>query len=142
MTRPPFIPALLTAAGVIPFALCVIAPADSDLVTLFAGSNVEVATKYGIIILSFMTGIFWGFATKTDLRWPYIASVIPAIYALFFVTGTPAQQLFGLILGFTALLGFDWVFQRTGLAPAWWMTLRIPVSIAVIACLTTIWIAL
>lgn len=58
MTRPPFIPALLTAAGVIPFALCVIAPADSDLVTLFSGSNVALAIKYGIIILSFMTGIF------------------------------------------------------------------------------------
>ena len=40
-----------------------------------------------------------------------------------------------LIFGFLGLLALDWQFWRWGLAPRWWMHLRLPVTAAVVACL-------
>jgi len=42
-----------------------------------------------------------------------------------------------LMFGFTVLLAIDLFFQRLALAPAWWMTLRIPVSMVVLFALLT-----
>ena len=47
-----------------------------------------------------------------------------------------AQQQFGnLIFGFAGLLLLDLQFARWGLAPGWWMPLRLLLSAVVIACL-------
>ncbi|MEC7670198.1 MAG: DUF3429 domain-containing protein, partial [Pseudomonadota bacterium] len=40
--------------------------------------------------------------------------------------------------GFIALLGLDFTFWRWGLAPAWWMQLRVLLTTLVVACLLTV----
>jgi hypothetical protein len=40
-----------------------------------------------------------------------------------------------LMAGFAGLLMIDAAFARQGLAPPWWMTLRVPLTVMVVACL-------
>ncbi|SMX30808.1 DUF3429 domain-containing protein [Actibacterium lipolyticum] len=82
---------------------------------------------YGTVILSFMSGVLWGFAAKADepvASLGYVLSVVPAIWAFFFVGGGPTSAIIYLIAGFLGLLGIDWLFWSRGLAPRWWLPLR------------------
>lgn len=140
MILPPRTPALLTAAGAIPFVFGAavslqVIPLDqyTDAIT---GPGLII--RYGIIILSFMTGIFWGFATRAEPQkaaFGYITSVIPALYAFFFVGGSETSALVALMIGFALLIPIDVSFQRVGLAPPWWLTLRLPITCVVLLCL-------
>jgi hypothetical protein len=93
---------------------------------------------YGIVILSFMSGVLWGFATKASgsaAALGYGLSVIPALWAFFTTTGPTPQAISALMLGFVGLLGLDWYFWRQGLAPVWWMRLRLILTSGVLASL-------
>ncbi len=35
----------------------------------------------------------------------------------------------------TAVLALEWVYQRIGLAPKWWLSVRVPTNIAIYGCL-------
>ncbi|WP_137702481.1 DUF3429 domain-containing protein [Marimonas lutisalis] len=92
---------------------------------------------YGMVILSFMSGVLWGFATRAEageIKW-YGLSVIPALWAFFMTGGGPYGAGLALIAGFAGLLGLDWLYWRAGLTPEWWMALRVPLTAVVIACL-------
>ncbi len=96
---------------------------------------------YGSIILAFMSGVLWGFATKADgavATTGYVLSVIPALWAFFFTGGGPYSAATYLIVGFAGLLGMDYMFWKQGLAPEWWMALRILLTALVILCLGVI----
>lgn len=102
----------------------------------FIGPYVQIF--YGTIILSFMSGVLWGFAARAEGRVAttgYALSVIPALWAFFMVGGGPVSAQINLIAGFIGLLGLDLLFWRQGLAPAWWMRLRILLTSIVVACL-------
>ena len=94
--------------------------------------------RYGGIILPFMSGVLWGFATRADTRHAFMAyalSVVPALW-WFFSPGTNAPSaLINLMTGFGGLLILDYAYQKWGLAPNWWMTLRIPLTGIVLICL-------
>ena len=140
MKMPPRTPTLLTMLGTAPFIIGAVGAHSNVILTLLPYFSVETVINYGIIILSFMTGILWGFAVKapkSKSSFAYILSVLPALYVFFFVAGTNANKLDMLMLGFTVLLAIDLFFQRIALAPAWWMTLRIPVSMVVLFALLT-----
>ncbi len=140
----PRAPLILGLAGLLPFlwgALTVILP-DLGLLTAqtigprFAGPYVMLF--YGAVILSFMSGVLWGFATKAEGRLAatgYALSVIPALWAFFMTGGGPVSAGMSLIFGFAGLLAIDWQFARWGLVPGWWMPLRLGLSAVVIACL-------
>jgi len=124
---------LLGLAGLLPFlwgAATVLLPdlASWGQMTLggrFIGPYVQLF--YGAIILSFMSGVLWGFATKATGQTAtasYVLSVIPALWAFFMTGGGPTTAAVNLIVGFLGLLLLDWHFWRLGLAPAWWMHLR------------------
>ena len=88
---------------------------------------------YGTIILSFMSGVVWGFATRAEGRHAaalYALSTAPALWALFLGFSTLA-----LALGFLALLLLDRHAQRARLAPPWWMRLRVLLTVLVVLCL-------
>ena len=133
MTAIPKPALLLGLAGVIPFlwgAATLLSPAlagwgQANLGPRFLGPAVQLF--YGTVILSFMSGVLWGFASKASgalATSGYILSVIPALWA-FFMTGTgPTSAAINLCAGFLGLLLLDWHFWRLGLAPAWWMHLR------------------
>lgn len=138
-------PALfLGLAGLIPFiwgAMTVLVPSLAlwtihHIGPRFAGPYVMLF--YGAIILAFMSGVLWGFATKlegTQAGAGYALSVIPALWAFFTTGGGPAGAGISLIAGFIGLLGLDWLFWRYGVAPAWWMQLRVLLTAIVLACL-------
>ena len=137
-------PALaLGLAGLLPFLFGVatllsptLAEATLRLIgPRFTGPYVLIA--YGTVILCFMSGVLWGFAARgAEHRWQgYALSVTPALWAFFFVGGGASFALNALITGFLGLLLIDWHFARAGLAPGWWMRLRLILTAGVVACL-------
>lgn len=97
-----------------------------------------VLLNYGIVILSFMSGVLWGFATRAegrDAAVGYTLSVLPALWVFFMVAGGLTASAIHLIAGFVGLLALDWSFWRQGLAPPWWMRLRLVLTAGVVACL-------
>lgn len=149
MTRIPKAPLLLGLAGLIPFLWGAVVATGLISVTMgtieSGGYVLIVATdgpvllaRYGIVILCFMSGVLWGFATKTEGRLAgacYALSVLPALWA-FQTLGRPAEEaLINLIVGFAGLLLLDYNFSRWGLTPAWWMPLRILLTAIVLLCL-------
>ena len=147
MTDIPRSALLLGLAGLLPFlwgAATVLVPGLAEwgmraIGPRFAGPFVLLS--YGTVILAFMSGVLWGFATKAEGKVAtsgYALSVLPALWAFFFVGGGPVSAAIYLIFGFVGLLGLDWLFWRQGLAPAWWMRLRVGLTAVVVFCLSTV----
>ncbi|MFK7875336.1 MAG: DUF3429 domain-containing protein [Paracoccaceae bacterium] len=144
MSRIPFAPLILGLAGLIPFiwgaATLLFEPLQawgaSTLGARFVGPYVQLF--YGSVILSFMSGVLWGFATKasgTQAATGYVLSVIPALWAFFMTGGGPVSAGSNLIFGFLGLLILDFAFDRWGLTPNWWMPLRLLLTGIVVTCL-------
>ncbi|MFD2738152.1 DUF3429 domain-containing protein [Sulfitobacter aestuarii] len=97
-----------------------------------------VMLRYGSVILPFMSGVLWGFATRargTRAAAAYALSTLPALWWFFAPGAGPSSALLNLMSGFAGLLILDFAFWRWSLAPSWWMALRLPLSIVVLACL-------
>ncbi len=135
---------LLGLAGLIPFLWSVathLSPALSAwagqvLSPMFLGSYVGLT--WGTVILSFMSGVLWGFATKTEGKQAAIAytlSVIPALWGFVMVSDASDTSAIFLAAGFVGLLLLDAMFQAWGLAPRWWLRLRVMLTVVTLACL-------
>ena len=134
---------ILGLAGTIPFlwgVLTLIVPSlglsfAQNVGPRFVGPYIQLS--YGTVILAFMSGVLWGFATKAEDKTTlgYILSVIPALYAFFFVGGGPYSAALYLAVGFAGLICLDQLFTQWGLTPPWWMHLRILLTGIVVACL-------
>ncbi|KUF11035.1 DUF3429 domain-containing protein [Pseudoponticoccus marisrubri] len=135
---------ILGLAGVLPFAWGALTLlwdglAQWGLQTLgprFVGPYVQLF--YGAVILSFMSGVLWGFATRAEgdrAALGYGLSVIPALWAFFTTGGGPDSAGLSLIAGFVGLLALDWQFWRWRLAPRWWLALRLLLTALVVLCL-------
>ena len=128
---------LLAIAGLIPFLVCAGVGLSGNQVVLRGAEDV-IMLRYGIIILAFMSGVLWGFATNANGRRATLAyglSVLPALWAFFTAVGPTPQALAALIPGFYGLLALDFFFWRAGLAPPWWMRLRLPLTAVVMVTL-------
>ncbi|MEM1005634.1 MAG: DUF3429 domain-containing protein [Pseudomonadota bacterium] len=144
MNTVPKAPLYLGLAGLIPFVWGALTYLNGDLQdwgtrslgSRFVGPYIQLF--YGSVILSFMSGVLWGFATKTSgarATTCYTLSVLPALWAFFMTGGGPISAGVNLITGFAGLLLLDLLFWYWGLAPRWWMTLRILLTAIVILCL-------
>lgn len=145
MTRIPTSALILGLAGLIPFvwgALTAVAPGLegwSQSTFGFRFTSGPLLQTYGIVILSFMSGVIWGFATRATgatAALGYALSVLPALWAFVLGTGMRPMSLWALLIGFVALLAIDALFTRRGLAPDWWMSLRLLLTGIVAVCLT------
>jgi len=135
---------VLGFAGLLPFvwaALLILDLRPEMTIALPAalkGDGQLIMIRYGGIILPFMAGVLWGFATKAQGSRAiavYCLSVLPALW-WFFMPGTGVVSALGnLATGFAGLLLLDFAFHRWQLAPAWWMALRLPLTAVVLACL-------
>jgi hypothetical protein len=135
---------ILGLAGVLPFIWGALTDMISPLQT-WAGNTISprlagqyVLIFYGTIILSFMSGVLWGFATRASGRTAtvgYAVSTAPALWAFFMVGGAEDRAVQALIVGYLGLLCLDFGFWRLRLAPPWWMTLRTILTTLVLACL-------
>lgn len=144
MTQIPRSALLLGLAGLIPFifgTLTLFSPGlaqwgASTFGARFVGPYIQVF--YGTIILAFMSGVIWGFATKAGgaiATTGYVLSVIPALWAFFMVGNDFASTATYLAAGFIGLLAIDFLFWKQDLAPPWWMHLRILLTAIVVTCL-------
>jgi hypothetical protein len=141
----PRAPLLLGLAGLLPFvwsALTILAPGLGDWTARSMGPRFAgpyVGLFYGAVILSFMSGVLWGFATKMSgpsATTGYVLSVVPALWVFFSQGGGAYMAGINLILGFAGILAIDWLFWRDGAAPPWWMRLRLILTAVAITCLT------
>jgi len=144
MKQIPLSALVLGLAGLIPFlwgAANVAYPPSGAWVgqwlqPMFRGTYASLT--YGVVILSFMSGVLWGFATKAKgakAAVGYALSVVPALWAFIMVNGDPGNAAVNLAAGFAGLLMLDYFFSLQGLTPAWWMRLRVLLTAVVLACL-------
>ena len=140
----PKAPLWLGLAGLLPFIWGAASHANPNLAawgTNWAGIGfvgLAVQTTYGAVILSFMSGVLWGFATKTHSQtaaWCYVLSVSPALWAFFLMSIPTAQTGPYLIAGFLELFILDIVFFQLQLTPNWWLRLRLLLTAIVLTCL-------
>lgn len=144
MTRIPTPALILGLAGLIPFlygAASVLLPGLSGIGAAWSVNHTGRALLqiYGIVILCFMAGVIWGFAAKAhgpQATLFYGLSVIPAIFVFLTAFAEPRPSLIMLILGFLALLAVDASAAKQGLAPVWWMRLRLMLTTVVVTCLS------
>ncbi|MGR3502223.1 DUF3429 domain-containing protein [Pseudaestuariivita sp.] len=142
----------LTWLGMLPFlaatglALLPEPASPGYLGLLYPSDSFAILAGYGVVIFAFMSGVLWGLAaspsgTEEAPQIAYLLAVLPALAAFFLATthilGSPSDRasLVWLMLGFPALLLLDALFLRWGLAPAWWLKLRLPPTlVATLAC--------
>jgi hypothetical protein len=126
---------LLGLAGLIPPAVLT-AVALLEL-GLFAPSTPGFVLTYAAIILSFLGGSWWGFASREERpSWLLLGiAVLPALagWAAIF-SFTPPAALFALAAALVATLAFDALLVGWRLAPGWWMRLRVPLSAGLALC--------
>ena len=96
-----------------------------------------LALIYSALILSFLGGIWWGVAVarapEGDQAPLFGLAVAPSILALTLVGlslrwPVIASTLLGLVIVATLLV--DRALRQRQLVPAWWMRLRVPLSLA------------
>ena len=135
---------ILGLSGVLPFAWGAVTLLSEEAFNFgienfgarFVGPLIQLS--YGVIILCFMSGVLWGFATKMDEKngsLGYILSVLPALWAFLSMGRGPISDTISLIVGFLAVLLIDRHFYLLKLTPFWWMNLRIPLTFLVISLL-------
>ena len=127
---PPRAAIALTAAGALPFVAAALMTTG-----FWPGDGRALALAYGTVIAAFMAGVHWGFAARGAALWPYALSVLPALHVFFTVPVHPwrinGDPLAHLIANFV----LDLLYQTRGLAPRWWLVLRLPVTGVVLTCL-------
>ena len=135
---------ILGLSGVLPFAWGAVTLLSEEAFNFgienfgarFVGPLIQLS--YGVIILCFMSGVLWGFATKMDEKngsLGYILSVLPALWAFLSMGRGPISDTISLIVGFLAVLLIDRHFYLLKLTPLWWMNLRIPLTFIAISLL-------
>lgn len=135
---------ILGLSGVLPFAWVAVTLLSEEAFNFgienfgarFVGPLIQLS--YGVIILCFMSGVLWGFATKMDEKngsLGYILSVLPALWAFLSMGRGPISDTISLIVGFLAVLLIDRHFYLLKLTPLWWMNLRTPLTFLVISLL-------
>jgi hypothetical protein len=126
-------------AGVIPFAglaLATLTGAD-----LLPAPPRTVLIGYGAAILSFMGGAQWGLSTVGAWRGEghhglrFGVSVLPALLAWPCLFLPQTLALVALAVGFALLLFYDLTTVRAGLAPPWYSTLRMQLTLAAVLML-------
>ena len=144
-TQIPTAPLWLGLAGVLPFLWGAISAWNTDISRPiadwlgpgFLGRDLQLT--YGAVILSFMSGVLWGFACKAPKpKAPlfFSLSILPALWAAFLLVSTAPMQLVLLISGFVVLFCLDVMFFNYGLTPDWWLKLRGLLTVLVLACLS------
>jgi hypothetical protein len=123
---------LLGLAGLIPTLAMV---AALLLLPDWRDGVAKAGLAYGAVIASFVGGAWWGLAARTETVSPRLLalSVLPSLTAWPALLVPPATGLLVLALVFAALLPTDRRLVADGVAPGWWMALRVPLSLGMAA---------
>jgi hypothetical protein len=131
----PPIARLLGLAGLLPQLAAIGLLLGGDPQSRF--SALAIAYAYAALILSFLGGLWWGLAARTDTppRWLWFASIAPSLIALVtawpWMVGLrwPGPSLVVLGISLIGALLVDRALVREGIAPPGWMALRVPLSL-------------
>jgi hypothetical protein len=129
----PLVPQLLGYSGLLPMLACLggiwLWPHLTDQLTY-------IAAIYVGVIFSFLGGIQWGMTVHADATTTPDAGAIRLIIgvtpALITLCALVVPTLYGsalLILGLWLLLGFEWRYRKVLVLPAWYIPLRINLTI-------------
>jgi len=130
----PFLPALLGLILVLPFLYA--AGALAGLITpprAFWADPYTVLNSYGAIYLGMLGGVYWGFAAKRANLADVFFALLPPFVALgASVSPTPVLPY---AIGIAGMLALDMAYISRGMAPKWWLSLRVYSGIIAIAAL-------
>lgn len=132
---PPRLPRWLGLAGLLPQLAALAVLLSGDAAHHFQALTLGYA--YAALILSFLGGLWWGLAARAEAppAWLWVAAVVPSLVALASAIpwsegkAWPGPSLVVLGIALIAALAVDWRLARGGLAPAWWLSLRVPLSL-------------
>lgn len=126
---PPPLARALGLAGLAPQVAVIFVLFQNDPATRYTALTLGYC--YAALILSFLGGVWWGLAARAEETpaWLWVAAVIPSLVALAAFPWGFTTSLIVLGTALIAALGVDWRLARTGLAPPWWMSLRVPLSL-------------
>lgn len=135
MTKPPAWPRLLGFLGLLPQLAAALMVLSHDPAMVYHG--LSLAFAYAALIFSFLGGCWWGLAAAAGRAapGPYLVGVAPSLFALAaalpwmlgWTWPQPSLVLLGLAIAFSPLV--DRALVHGGTAPAWWMALRLPLSL-------------
>jgi hypothetical protein len=134
MTRVPFIPALFALVLTLPFLYA--AGALIGLITpphTYWADPFTVLNNYGAIYLGMLGGVYWGFAAKRANILDALIALTPP-FAAFGASVSPVPAL-PLAIGIAAMLVFDLLYISRGMAPKYWLPLRLYSGLIAIAAL-------
>jgi len=143
--RLPFLAVVLGLAGLIPFILCGLEATSAN--TPAAAIAAQLLVMYGAIILSFLGGVHWGFtlASSSDVAEQHrlVGGVLPAVLGWLIVgvslyTQMPVLALLLLIACYILGTAAEWHGHGLGLVPGGYITLRIGITVVVVAILTVV----
>lgn len=135
--RPAIAPATLALgfAGLLPQLAIVLASLIAPRDEALRGLLPAAALIYGGVILSFLGGIWWGFAMRRGAGQGRLAalSVLPSLLAAGLLVVSPAlgggRALVALGCAIVLTLPVDRRLAASGEAPVGWMRLRAPLSL-------------
>ncbi len=134
MTRVPALPALFGLVLTLPFIYA--AAALAGLITpprTYWADAFTVLNTYGAIYLGMLGGVYWGFAAKRANVLDVLIALVPPFAALSAsVSPVPALPL---AIGIAAMLVFDLVYISRGMAPKYWLPLRLYSGFIAVAAL-------
>ena len=122
-------------AGLIPFIVFSI---GSWFQLPLVSDSTYILTAYAAIILSFMGAIHWGIAMSSteDQNGKYfIASVIPGLSAWLALLLPQRYAIILLMIGFIALIIYDWSVEKPQRLPGWYIPMRNRLTLVVVMCL-------
>lgn len=145
MNRVPFPAMFLGFAGLAPFlygVLMIFSEAGTwptlGVVESSPAGGLRMLERFGATILGFMGGCLWGFASAPGRAPTFlllVASAAPAFLAVVAIREQPELSALWLAFGFVALQAIDVAFQRAGVAPEYWLSLRLPLTAGVMTFL-------
>ena len=128
---------LLGFAGLIPFAVFGLAALLAP--EAWAGPARATLANYAATILAFLGGCRWGFAAagmgEGPATTPLVLAVMPSLWAWVALSAPAPLNLLMLAVGLAALLAAALALVKTGGAPAWWPSLRWPLTGGAVAAL-------
>lgn len=132
---------ILGLLGLLPFLLALFSTMNVTfyfLLKKYLKINIdELQTVYATIILCFMAGTYWGLTSnaKNQKILPFTLSILPTLYILILHLYFDKYLIPLIGLGFILLIPIDIYFSKSKIAPLWWLSLRIPLSITVFGIL-------
>lgn len=122
-------------AGLIPF---VVFSTGSWLKLPLITSSQDILIAYAAVILSFMGAVYWGVALtkpETPVGKYFLVSITPALIAWVTLLKQGQTSIIILMIGFIALLFFEWSTEKTLRLPDWYLPLRNTLTSIVMICL-------